>query len=440
MYITILFIATGIIAIYSYQNTVLKLLSPTFWASVSVCAFSGVYVLTYSTMINDISLKTLLIFLGAIFSVALGCYTGNRIVIRTKGKRVEDGISLHLPKEGNQEILIAKWKTVVVFVVYLFIAIVRFRNLLTMSGGNFLNLLEAMSTARYYVTGSDVDVVLSNTYLNQILYACEIATFIHIYLFLHNLVVLKKKHLYLLLPLIPDCMARLVTTSRSSFLVLLFAFITCYCFVCVRRGRTRNVLITPKTIVIISAFFVVFFAYGRVRNDLSISLLDNVQMYTSSAIYNFDYYIQNGWNDNPYFGFYTLQKIYDLFRVKHSYTTTTLPMNVFNTHHLRANIYTSLFQTVQDYSVWGMLLLRFFETLIGTLIIRKALKAEENDYRIYYMLYFVIIIIYCFVNFPIGNRFGDYLGNPTVLFRYLLYGWILVKFFLKPILIDYDNS
>lgn len=62
MYITILFIATGIIAIYSYQNTVLKLLSPTFWASVSVCAFSGVYVLTYSTMINDISLKTLLIF------------------------------------------------------------------------------------------------------------------------------------------------------------------------------------------------------------------------------------------------------------------------------------------------------------------------------------------------------------------------------------------
>ena len=81
MHITILFITTALIAFYAYQRTKLKLLSPTFWAAAMFCGFSAVYVLTYNTMLNDISIQSMLIILGSIVATAVGCYFGNNIVI-----------------------------------------------------------------------------------------------------------------------------------------------------------------------------------------------------------------------------------------------------------------------------------------------------------------------------------------------------------------------
>ena len=70
--------------------------------------------------------------------------------------------------------------------------------------------------------------------------------------------------------------------------------------------------------------------------------------------------------------------------------------------------------------------------IIGTIIIRAILKSDIDKNRLYYGMYFVIITLYSYFNFPIGNRFGDYLGNPLIMIRYLLYGYLMVKFFLKP--------
>ena len=303
---------------------------------------------------------------------------------------------------------------------------------MSLTGGNYFNIIEALSQSRHAYVSSERVVVLSNVYLNQLLYMCEVAVYIHVFVFIYNITVAKKRRAYLLLLLIPDFIARLATTSRSSFLVLFFVVVVCYFYMLVKQGRCKNVLITPKTVTILFVFFFAFFWYGRLRNNLTVSLIENIQMYTSASIYNFDYFIRKGWNPNPYFGYYTLQNIYQLLGINHLHTSTELPMNVFNVHNLRSNIYTSLFETIQDYGILGMFLLRFIESVIGTKIVRSMLNKDINNYSLYYGLYFMVIVLYSFANFPIGNRFGDYLGRPTVLFRYFVYGWLLVKLFLKP--------
>lgn len=432
MCITILFITTAFISYYSYHYSKLKLLSPTFWAAATFCAFSAVYVITYRVMKNDISIQSMLIILGSIVITAIGSYFGNKIVFSTRILSNNSSIRNTKKFYDNNEIYIARWKTLIVSLIYLYIAIVRFKNLMSLAGGNYSNLIEGLSRSRLYYIASYTDIILSNVYFNQLIYMFEVAVYIHLFIYIYNITYAKKRKLYLLLPLIPDFIARLATTSRSSYLVLFFSVIACYFYMLVKQGRLKNVLITPKAVALLFIFFFSFFWYGRLRNSLAVSILDYVQMYTSASIYNFDYFIRKGWDQNPYFGYYTLQNIYQLIGIGHLDIFPGLPMNVFNVHNLSSNIYTSLFETIQDYGILGMLLLRFFESLVGTKIIRLMLKEDINSYKLYIGLYFMIIVLYSYANFPIGNRFGGYLGKPTVLFRYFIFGWIFVKYFLKP--------
>lgn len=431
MNITILFLVSGFIAIYTYRRTELKLLSPVFWGSISIFVFSGVYVLTYSTMLNDISISTLLILLGAIGVTVLGSFFG----FHFKTGKTYNTVPILQDSfyNGSAFIVIPKWKTLVFTAIYMIIAVTRFRNFFRYVNGSLQNLADALSGMRMsYDAVADGSLSLSNGYFNQIGYMCEIALYIHLFAFVFNLMVAKKNNPYLLLPLVPDLLNRLVTTSRSAFLLLFFSISVCVIFVLVKQGRCKQFLFSSRTVIALVLIFSLFFWYGQMRNNLDISLLDNVQMYSSASIYNFDKFIREGRHDNPYFGYYTLQRIYDVFGITYTQVAQDLPMNVFNTHGYRSNIWTSFFKTVQDYGVGGMLLLRFLESLFGTMVIKTMLKSKLNSSRFFFCIYFVIIILYSFANYPIGNRFSDFLANGTVLLRYAVYGWILIKYLLTP--------
>lgn len=432
MNITILFFITLVIALFEYQKSYLKLLSPTFWASGVTCVFSGVYVFTISTMRNDISTITLLIILSGICVTGIGCYLGLHVKFsgnKYSQYKTDRFLSIYT---RDKEIFIESWKTIVLTLIYAMIAFIRVRGILSYFGVGLNRIIFAISQMRIVRDG--VEIERTNGIWNQIGYFCDIAVYIYIFVFLYNLMVAKKLRLIYLLPLIPDFFIRLITTSRSAFIVLAFIFLVSYCFIIFKQGKCKIISISPVVIIGAVLGAILFVWYGRLRNDIDLATSDYIQMYTSAPIYNFDQYIRNGWPKNPYFGYYTLQKIYNVLRVTHSSSPQQnyLPMIVFNTHGMRSNIYTSFFKTVQDYGIFGMLLLRFLESFFATKIIKKTVDRKINNYKFYQAIYFVVIILYCFANFPIGNRFGDYLANGTVLLRYLIFDILLVKWFLKP--------
>ena len=428
-----LFITAAFITYVAYQNSKLRLLSPTFWVSGMFMAFSFIYSITICSMKSDISPLTLCIILMFLIVTAVGEFLANRIVI--KSGKGESHKRIELIKESGP-IKIDKWKVYLLTIIFLIVAVDRFRNLANLVGVNvssMSSLMSMMSNARMLFVNSNRSVVLSSTLFNQLIYLCEAVTYIMIYVFLYNLIIYKKKQYYLLLILVPDLIIRFLSTSRTSFFVLIVATMTSYFAILLRENRLKRLHISYKLFLGIGAFIVVFIVYGRVRNEAqSIPIVNYVQMYSCSSLFGLDSLLTNGWSKNPYFGFNTLGNIYDLLGIEHSTVRTWGSMVVFSKNNYHANLYTSLANPIIDYGTFGMLILRLVASIMATKIITAFIKKTHSSSGFYVSLYFASVMIYCYFYAATGDVFADYFLNPGLMIRYLLYTWICVKFFLKP--------
>lgn len=426
--IFLLFILSSIILFIAWKVFKLKLLSPTVWASGMFSIYSVIYIATFNTMLSDISVLSVLIIFGFLFVTFLGelCATTFKV-----GARESHRIGF----SDNGKIIISKQKTIILTIIFTVVAVMRFYNLAMLAlnkGGGYSNIIEMLSVARIVFVESNRSVVLGNFFFNQIVYMCEISTYVFIFIFMYNFMVHKSRNLYLLLPVVPDLIFRIVTTSRSAFIMLFLAVLIIYILISQNMGR--NVFKMPIKLVILFICFVIFFIwYGFARNSLNdTNLVDYLQMYTCSAIYNFDQYLINGWGENPYFGFYTLQGIYEILGIQHSVSVGWDSFLVFSTNGARSNLYTALATTIQDYGIVGMLFIKFVEAFVGTIILKKFSRAKLNSCSFYVLIFFAIAVIYCYLWTPMGNVFVGYYGSPDLMVRYLIYGYILIKFILKP--------
>lgn len=235
--ITCLFFATAIITYFAYQNSKLKLLSPTFWSSGMFMSFSFIYASTIFAMKSDISFVTLLVILGFLIITASGEYLANRI---RHGKNCKDFNALGDGINCSGIISIQKWKIIVLTILFLVVAIDRFRNLTSLVSTNvnsISSLMKMMSAARIAFVKSNRSLELSNTLFNQIIYVCEITTYIVIFIFTYNWINYKVRKYYLLIPLIPDLIIRFISTSRTSFILLLVAVIISYFYILLKRKK-----------------------------------------------------------------------------------------------------------------------------------------------------------------------------------------------------------
>lgn len=435
--ITCLFFATAIITYFAYQNSKLKLLSPTFWSSGMFMSFSFIYASTIFAMKSDISFVTLLVILGFLIITASGEYLANRI---RHGKNCKDFNALGDGINCSGIISIQKWKIIVLTILFLVVAIDRFRNLTSLVSTNvnsISSLMKMMSAARIAFVKSNRSLELSNTLFNQIIYVCEITTYIVIFIFTYNWINYKVRKYYLLIPLIPDLIIRFISTSRTSFILLLVAVIISYFYILLKRKKIKPIHISPKLIIGVCLFVVVFLAYGRVRNEAqSIPIINYVQMYTCSSIYGLNDFLTNGWDENPYFGFNTMKNIYSLLGISHDTVKTWGKMVVFSKNNYHANLYTSLEAPIRDFGIFGCMLIRFIASFIATKIILDFTKKKLGQASFYVYLYFVIVLIYCYFYSATGDVFADYFLNPKLMIRYLIYGWFLIKFYLRPKLVN----
>ncbi len=435
--ILILFVISCAAAYISYQYSYLKLLSPTFWASAMFMLFSFIYIVTFYNMKSDITAATVLLISGFLLVTSAGEFIGSKVTLFRKNKKssfFEQSI------DSRTEIYVAKWKVYALTAVLMIVAADRFRNLLKAALAyarveRFDGVMSMMNAARRAFVDSNRSMVLGNTLFNQFVYLCEISTYIFVFLFLWNMINGKKRSWYLLLPLIPDFIMRLVTTSRTAFIILFAAIVISYFSILIKRNRLKRVHIPKQLILVVFIFAAVFMIYGRVRNDASsIPIVSYLQMYTCSSIYALDHLLQKGWPPNPYFGFYTMQNIYNQLGIRHDIIRTWSEMVTFSKDNMHANLYTSLSFPIIDFGIAGCLLLRFFAAVIVTKILLGFLNRDCKSEWLYVYLYFAIVGLYCYLYSPLGDVFCDYFFNPSLMIRYLVYAWFLVKFYLRPII------
>ena len=442
--ISCLFLVSAFYTYIAYQNSKLRLLSPTFWASGMFMAFSFIYLVTLFSMKSDISPFTFFAIVLFLSVTAIGEYMGNKITVKKDFSDIESE-KLKIISECEGIIYISKGKVIVITIIFMIVAMDRYRNLVSIassySGGGFSGIMNMMTYARRAFVDSNRSVVLSNTVFNQLVYMCEITAYIMIFVFLFNWISYKDKRFYLLLPLIPDLFIRFVSTSRTGFIIFVVAIIISYFWILLKKERLRKLRISPKLIIGVTIFVVVFMIYGRIRNEAkSIPVINYLQMYTCSSIYGLEDLLQKNWDGTPYFGFYTLQKIYSLLGIEHDVVRTWGRMVVFSKNNYHANLYTSLANPIMDFGIIGCMMLRFFAAFIATKIISNFAPKSYGKRSFYIYLFFAISMIYCYFYSATGDVFADYFFNPGLMIRYLVYGWILVKLYLKPTVVEKGES
>lgn len=431
--ILILFLISSFITFYSYHNSKLGFLSPTFWASFMFMAFSFLYCITFFSMRSDISILTGFAIVTFLVVTALGEYIGTRITIKHS----------NLSSDYSQEIdngtffSIKKWKIIIVTILFMVVAVDRYRNLrlvaASYAGGNISGIMEMMTYARLAFVNSNSSLELSGTFFNQLVYMCEITSYIVIFMFMYNLIKCKRKDWYLLLPVVPDLFIRFLSTSRTSFILLVIAILVIY-FTIMMKNTYRKVHISPKIYTGIILFVCAFMIYGRIRNDAgSIPVVNYLQMYTCSSLYGLHDLFEKGWNKNPYFGFYTMQNVYSLLGIEHDVVKTWGSMVTFSKSGIHANLYTSLADPIRDFGIAGMLLVRLFCSIIASFIIKNFKNISFDNKKLLVSLYFVIVLVYCYVYSATGDVFADYFLNFSLMLRYFVYSIVLVYYFYKPV-------
>lgn len=434
----ILFILTLLLTCLTYNQSKLKLLSPTFWAAAMFTFYSFVYCVTISSMKADLSISTVAVILSFLMFTYAGEFIGTNIRIAHNGHKKQYSSVTVIPMERTHgQIEMPIWKILVLTGVYMYVALKRYMNLakiVNASGEGLLGAFDMISLARTAFVKSNGRLVLGNVVENQIVYFCEITSYIIIFIFVYNYLIAGKKKLYLLLPLIPDMIIRFVSTSRTTFIMLIFSVLICIIVSQYKQRGFKRVKIPKSFIAIAIMFTIAFFIYGRYRNNAySFPLITYMQAYTSAALYGLDYRLINSWKKPSYFGMNTMQNIYDMIGSKNSEILMGSGMIQFTRTGFRSNLTTSLLAPIMDYTVVGMLVLRFSAAVISSMLIRKFLAlVETNEYGAYFYLYFVLVVIYSYLFSPIGDSFKDYFLNPDLMFRYLVYGFVLVKCFLRP--------
>ena len=367
--------------------------------------------------------------LGSLIVTFIGEYFGCKLVIKKPKPR---------PKEfyTREPIIVSNWKTILLTIIFLIVGIMRYRNLYAFARefagiDVFQSTIEMMTYARMGYVQAGTDISLGGTIANQFVYISEICTYIYIFIFLYNLLVCKRKNYILLLPIFPDLLIRFVTTTRSVYIILVVAIAIAFIAISQRIGE-KWIIISPKLFVIMLVFAVVLIWYGRLRNNVSISTTRYIQMYTCSSLYALDSFLMKHTSNSPYFGFYTMQSIYSFLGIKHSTVPIWNPDVIFGKNGAATNIYTCLYDTVSDYGILGMLFVKFFEAIIAAIVVNRFLSSDEREPAYYILIYFVVVIEYCYFEFPVGHVFSAYFGSPDLMLRYLIYAYIVVKLVFMP--------
>lgn len=427
-----LFILTGALGIWSYFIFNKRLLSPTIISCIFFGGFELIYIMFFDYIDYEISLKTVCIILASLFFTMIGEYIARCFSLkkRKSNQKTSDLFYIKTPKY---------WTYFISFGA-LVIALYRFYDLykFSLSIGNSMGILGTLSSTRLaYAQG---EYTGGNLFISLSTIAIEILCYVYVYIFLHNLMLIKKVVWRNVLPIIGYCLIVVSFTNRTEYLKIGFSFIIVLLYL---MYTYPNIIHIKRKILGKAAKFgvillVLFFAYGNLtREDLEESTLkEEIVAYSSAAIIGLDSYLENPWSENPYFGYYTFQNVYDFLGVDHEYKPQhNLRFFTYNDKGSSSNIYTSLVLPIQDYGIFFMLISRSILSFVCTKILNLTLKMRLSK-KLFLMMAYSSLIGYMYICVPIADRFYNYFLSPETIIKYTIYAYGVLIIFCRYKLIN----
>lgn len=189
--------------------------------------------------------------------------------------------------------------------------------------------------------------------------------FIMIYLVSYRYFFNKKKiKLLYIVPIFIYLIQSIFSTGRTE-LIYLFVYTFLITVFHMKISKKWSVKSNIKTIVngilLVVVFLVLFRFLGYLTGKSDyLGLWDNISIYLGSSIIAFGIYIENGSLNNVYFGEETLGGIYSALNfIGLNFPRLYVPLESISWLNVRTNVYTSLRRYINDYGLFGLILIQF---------------------------------------------------------------------------------
>jgi len=357
--VTLLFI---VLLVYVFND--LDILSPSI-ISISMYIFSLLIVLINSNYWNEtISAQAVVIVLLGISSFVFGEVSSTLVYKNLNRRRTKnfnrDGVS------SVKEIVISRRKMIIIVIFVLVVEYLYFKYMLNLAfaGGYGLNGRSFLSSARLAMLNTDIYIAPS-WFLKLGKAAVKAIAFITIFIMVNNKVFLNKKvKLRYIIPNLLYAFQSILSTGRTE-IIYYIVYILMLIFIAwkIKNGWSRKLdgKIIKYGLSGIVVFLVIFRLLGYLTGKSEyLSLWDNLSIYIGSPIIALSKYLDKNIT-NSFFGEETLNSVYGVLRyLGFDFPRLYVPLEDVFWNNVKTNIYTSLRRYLQDYTLFGMIIIQYF--------------------------------------------------------------------------------
>ncbi len=422
--IYLLLILCIVFLLFVKVTSIQELYSPTFIASAMIAVGTTIYIAYYNTLQKNISLYTVSIIVLSLLALLIGEKVGK--VFRKKYNVSSKCYTYILANKGTTFVVIA------FMLVTLALRIIDARKYV----GGFLNIIGIISHLRHYVMAGEYSVP---AYLQYMTWIAEVLCYIYVYIYLRNRIICNVKEKINIIPIVLYALISLTGTGRTDLIKVVIALVSIGLFTLYEKNPYRGISFKTfrKIMLGLLIFGAVFFFIGSLRAKNSIDstsnpIFDTVFSYIGAPLYGLDYQFKNHvLSASPYFGYWTLQEIYDVIGIEHGITP---PHNLpaFRTVGTGiSNIYTSIALPYIDYGIIGILISRFLIGFMFVFLFNRIMVRSPKGYSRFIGLVILIDLYYALFSYGIADRFKDILLYPPGIIRHTILVWLIARFVLR---------
>lgn len=366
--IFLLLFALILLLLLAYIITGRDILSP--WV-ISIFMFIltvAIAVLNINSWNTDISGITFLVVIIALVSFGFGEFFGKLFLLKNKINikcNLNNKLNLN---EFNKKLIISNRSFVfiiVVMIITLYFYYDYIQKIASLAGYHSgLNSMLRYARAAQF----DEDIITNQSiFLNLGIIFSRVSSYFFIFIFLYNSIFynFRLKYIKYLLPTLINSGIIILSTGRGQFINLITFFLIIF-FIMLKKKYTWSNKLNTKIVrygfIGILIFLVIFRLTGYLtEKSYSYSAWNNFSMYIGAPIIALDKYLVDPPIGNIIFGKESFSSIYHILRILgldlQSYPVVLEYRSWENVYNV--NIYTSIRRYIQDFTMFGMLIIQF---------------------------------------------------------------------------------
>ena len=415
--------------LYTWSNG--DVLSPSLLVCLMFILSTTILIFYNSAWDVNLSYKTILYIILAILSLYIGEIFTKKISFKKKNNLKEE--------QKLPEIKINKWITLILLIYIIVVSILFYKDLIRiLSESSYAKTEEAKKYSfLMQVRWAKIIDGLTNNRIIMVAYQIGLAAGrIYTFKIIYNLIFYKKwsKNIFEYGIVIAMLASTFLTTGRTEMLNFI-AFIIILSLLLYGKKSDWKAKISFKSyfkIIIAFLFALLLFYLGGLLTEKSLNydnFFDNLANYTASSIYALNEYIEHPLSfptQSSLFGVNTFSGLYR-FIGKFTYVPEIkVQYEYIQCGKTLTNIYTALRRYIQDFGVFGMTIVMFFEGMFFENLLKKCKNRKFSFLGIIYTAYCYYPLLFM----GIEERFFMDLITSTTVYQ-LVYLFILYKVLKK---------